>query len=51
MDEKSAVQAALQIPEIAGCLHRITAAWPRPLTGPELFGPGGVSAIAAKAHL
>jgi SAM-dependent methyltransferase len=51
MDDTSAVQAVLQTPVIAGCLHRMTAAWPRPLTAAELFGPGGVAGIAAQALL
>ena len=51
MDEYSVVQAVLQTPVVAGCLHRVAAAWPRPLTAAELFGPGGVSGIAAQAFL
>ena len=43
MDDTSALQSVLQTPVIAGCLHRIAAAWPRPLTATELFGPGGVA--------
>ena len=51
MDDTSALQSVLQTPVIAGCLHRIAAAWPRPLTAAELFGPGGVAGIAAQAFL
>jgi SAM-dependent methyltransferase len=51
IDEYSVVQAVLQTPVVAGCLHRVAAAWPRPLTAAELFGPGGVSGIAAQALL
>jgi SAM-dependent methyltransferase len=51
MDDTSAVQSVLQMPVIAGCLHRIAAGWPRPLTASELCGPGGVAAIAAQALL
>jgi hypothetical protein len=48
MDENSLVQAVLQTPVIAGCLHRVAAAWPRPLTAAELFGPGGSRASPRK---
>ena len=51
MDDTSTVQSVLQTPVIAGCLHRIAAAWPRPLAAAELFGPGGVAGIAAQALL
>jgi len=36
---------------IAGCLHRVAAAWPRPLTAAELFGRAGAAGIAAQALL
>jgi SAM-dependent methyltransferase len=51
MDDTSTVQAVLEIPVIAGCLHRLAAAWPRPPATAELFGTAGVSAIAAQALL
>jgi len=51
MDEYSVVQAVLQMPVIAGCLHRVAAAWPRPLTAAELFGRAGAAGIAAQALL
>jgi len=51
IDEPSAVGAVLAIPTIAGCLHRLAAAWPRPPTATELFGSTGVSAVAAQALL
>ena len=51
MDDTSALQSVLQTPVIAGCLHRIAAAWPLPLAAAELFGPGGVAGIAAQALL
>jgi SAM-dependent methyltransferase len=49
MDDASTIRALLETPVIAGCLYRLEAAWPRKLTAAELFGPAGITAIAAQA--
>ena len=47
----STVKAVLETPVIAGCLHRLAAAWPRSPTATELFGVKGASAVATQALL
>jgi SAM-dependent methyltransferase len=51
IDYATTVNAILGAPVIAGCLHRLIAAWPRPLTMTELFGPAGIAGITTQALL
>jgi 2-polyprenyl-3-methyl-5-hydroxy-6-metoxy-1,4-benzoquinol methylase len=51
MDANTVEQFITQTPIIAGCLMRIAQAWPRPLPVNELFGSGGIAAIANQALL
>lgn len=51
IDYTTTVNAILGTPVIAGSLHRLIAAWPRPLTMTELFGPAGIAGIKTQALL
>ena len=43
----AAASLVIQNPEIGQAMHRAVAAWPRQLSGQELFGMNGAAAIAA----
>ena len=47
----SAASLIKQRPETGACISRAAKEWPQVLTAPELFGPGGPSALARDALL
>ena len=51
LEANSVQQFIMNTPAIAGCLSRIAAAWPRPLTATELFGTPGIGRIADQVAL
>ncbi len=48
---RSVASLIKQRPETGACIARAAKEWPRALTAPELFGPGGPSALARDALL